>query len=234
MGKLIEWLYENNKFLFYAVLDARSLLTLGSSKKAVAKYLSKSAYPKLQLGCGRNYLENWLNTDYFGKPPRFVYLNAAKPFPLPDNAFERIFSEHMIEHIDQAAGMNMLRECFRVLKPSGRIRIETPDMQKICGAYESKDPATLEYVAWHSSDYGNPGYPPTVCFAINNSFRNWGHKFLYDEEMLRLTLTKAGFINIHRYSWNQTNDPSFNGVSQRASVKPNLYETFVLEAEKPK
>jgi predicted SAM-dependent methyltransferase len=228
-----EWLFRNHERLWSKLLDLRSLLTLPCSRKASRDYLNHAATPRLQLGSGRNYLPDWLNTDYFAKPPRFIHLNVTKPFPFPDSSFVRVYSEHMIEHLYQRDGIHMLGECFRVLKPSGRIRIETPDMKKLCSAFQDRSPETLDYIHWHNSEYGIQGYPPTVCFAINNSFRNWGHKFLYDEEMLRMMMARTGFVDIKRFGWNQTDDPLFKGVSQRAGVKPNLYETFVMEGTKP-
>ena len=35
----------------------------------------------------------------------------------------------MIEHLKYSDGQNMLKESFRVLKPKGKIRISTPDLQ---------------------------------------------------------------------------------------------------------
>ena len=128
----------------------------------------------------------------------------------------------------------MLSECFRVLKPGGRLRLETPDLEKITSLYlKKKDPEVVGYVAWHTETYGKLGHRPTICFAINDALRNWGHRFVYDEEMLLLMLKKTGFINLKRYGWNQTDDPCFQGISQRGAIKSSVFETIVMEAEKP-
>jgi methyltransferase family protein len=39
-----------------------------------------------------------------------LHLDATKPFGLPDNSFDFVFSEHMIEHISYIDAMSMLRE----------------------------------------------------------------------------------------------------------------------------
>ena len=234
MKKFSEWLFNRYKRLFFALLETRTLLTLPASKHAVNQYLEKVSEPKLQIGSGRNYIEGWLNTDFLAKPPKYPFLNATKSFPLPDSRFVRIYSEHMIEHIDQKSGENMLRECFRVLKPGGRIRIETPDLERMCALYSNKETADAQaYVKYHTREFGLPGYPATTCFAVNNIMRNWDHLFVYDEEMLRLAMEKAGFVNLKRYGWNVTEDEKFANTTQRAHYEFSFFETLVLEAEKP-
>jgi predicted SAM-dependent methyltransferase len=219
---------------YFRLLTLRSQLSLLTRAHFINDYLKSTPHPKLQLGSGRNHLEGWLNTDFLAKHPRFVYLNVSRTFPLPSNIFERIYSEHLIEHLFQADGETMLAESFRVLKPGGRIRLETPDLQKISNLYavREKDDAR-EYCQWHHREFGNKNYPPTICFAINNIMRNWDHRFLYDQEMLQLVLSRAGFRDIKPYAWNETEDPEFRNISQRKGVAATEYETLVMEGTKP-
>ncbi len=200
----------------------------------IRNYLNATPHPKLQLGSGRNQIQGWLNTDFYAKHPCYIYLDVTHAFPVPSNSFERIYSEHLIEHLSQADGEKMLAESFRVLKPGGRIRIETPDLQKMLNLYavrENED--AQQYFQWHHREFGDKNYPPTVCFAINNVMRNWGHVFLYDSEMLRLALARASFRNIKQYVWNQTEDPEFQNISQRSGWGGTEYETVAMEGTKP-
>lgn len=200
----------------------------------IGKYLASTEDRKLQLGAGRNYLEGWLNTDYWAKHPRFIYVDVSRRFPFSDETFTRIFSEHMIEHVPLPAAVNMLAESFRVLRSGGRIRIETPDLEKICGLYAAgENPAAKDYVQWHSREFGEKKYVPTICFAVNNAMRNWDHCFLFDAQMLRLLLEEAGFVNVTKWGWGETNDSAFKEISKRGSLSWNAFETLALEAEKP-
>ena len=54
---------------------------------------------------------------------RVVYMDATEPFPLPSQSFDAVHCEHVIEHVAYEAGMTMLRECRRVLRPGGVLRI---------------------------------------------------------------------------------------------------------------
>ena len=134
----------------------------------------------------------------------------------------------MIEHVTLAEGEMMLCEAFRILKPGGRIRIVTPDLDKLSNMYSVWASAEAQkYYKWHHQECGDKSYPSTICLTHNNVNRNWGHKFIYDEEMLEIALTRVGFLEIKRYGWGETEDPRFENISQRKNPGSE-YETLVL------
>jgi len=49
------------------------------------------------------------------------------PLPIPDGSVDAIHSEDFVEHIDEASVVRLLAECYRVLRPGGRLRIGCPD-----------------------------------------------------------------------------------------------------------
>ena len=49
-------------------------------------------------------------------------------------------------------------------------------------------------------------------FVINNFFRDWGNKFIYDYKTLRDVLEKCGFINITRYNPGESDDKNLQGI----------------------
>jgi SAM-dependent methyltransferase len=100
----------------------------GRDRAIARRYLAQSKVKKLHIGCGKNVLPGWLNMDALPLLPDVLYLDATRRFSFKDAAFDYIFSEHMIEHISYQHGLNMLAECRRVLQPSGKIRISTPDL----------------------------------------------------------------------------------------------------------
>jgi hypothetical protein len=71
--------------------------------------------------------------------------------------------------------------------------------------------------------------------TLNNYMRNWGHQFIYDEPTLKVLLTKAGLVSVHRQQINESQDPNLvaQEMHQLAIGKPaNDFETMVLEARK--
>ena len=97
----------------------------------ISAYLRDTASPRLQIGAGYNLLSGWLNTTLYPFAPGAIYLDASQPFPLPSAAFDYVFSEHVIEHIEFEEAALMLSESARVLKGGGRIRLATPDLTQV-------------------------------------------------------------------------------------------------------
>ena len=145
---------------------------------------------KLHLGCGRNLLEGWINTDFnTAKFQGSDFLDVTEKFPYDDNSVDYIFSEHMIEHLTYQEGKFMLEECFRVLKVGGKIRISTPDLKFLIDLYtDDKTDLQKRYI-----DYtvNHRAYNVSIgidTFIINNFVRDWGHIFIYDKKILKTLL----------------------------------------------
>lgn len=80
-------------------------------------------YDKLHLGSGAVILPGWLNIDFDSSLASGIYpLDIRNPLPFPDNSISVIFSEHLIEHLSKKDGLELLKECRRVLKPYAPIR----------------------------------------------------------------------------------------------------------------
>ena len=116
------------------------------SEREIRDYVSSAEPRKLQLGAGPMPLDGWLNSDI--EPfDRVVYLDASKPFPLEDASFRYIFSEHVIEHLPLEGGDVMLAESYRILEPGGKIRIATPDLDRLLALFDEElDPKEQQYL----------------------------------------------------------------------------------------
>lgn len=189
----------------------------------------------LQIGCGKNILPNWLNTDL--RPgPSAVFLDASTEFPFSDSSFDYVFSEHLIEHLNYKAGEQMVTEIFRILKPKGRIRIATPDFDFLLNLYlRPGDPVHQRYIVW-SADLFPVAAPPTAVSVVNNFFRDWGHQYIYSRETLRSLLVDSGFCSIVPCVPGESADPHLRGIDCHSSLigdEFNRLETMVLEGVKP-
>ncbi len=133
---------------------------------------------KLQLGTGNNVLEGWLNTDMFPIHDSVVYLDGTKHLPFDDNTFDYVVAEHMIEHVEYQAAHVMLKECFRVLKPGGRVRFATPVLSVILALHSRENTdAQINYIDWAVARYMPEVQECKNVFVINNFFRAWGTLF---------------------------------------------------------
>ena len=218
--------------------DIKKLHGFMIRSRQIERYFRDSPVRKLQLGTSNSPMVGWLNTDVLPTKPEIVYLDATRRFPFKDDTFDYVYCEHMIEHIDYQNALLMLGECFRVLKPGGKIRMSTPDLRALIGLL-SGDKTALQnlYV-----DLATRKFLPevTYCkevFVVNNAFRAWGHQFLYDRETIEITMNKVGFENITYYRPGASDDESLRGIESHGIVvgceEFNQFEAFVVEGRTP-
>src|SRR5579864_5674354 len=82
---------------------------------------------KLHLGCGTTPLDGWINIDV--DPNLFhadLIWDLTQGLPFEDKSCALVHSEHVLEHFPLEAGINLLRECRRVLQPGGVLRVGMP------------------------------------------------------------------------------------------------------------
>lgn len=216
---------------------ARRVRDRSRQAAAVRRYLDGAAQPRLHVGAGHNQLAGWLNTD---RDPRdgAVYLDAAAPFPLPTAAFWSVFSEHLIEHLPYPAGMAMLRESHRVLRPGGRVRVATPDLRAVVSVLDrAGGDVARRYASWLRRSYFPDAHGPDAAFAVNQVLRAWGHRFVYDHETLRAALEAAGFDGVERSALHDSPDPALRGLERHGLDDGHedftRFETLILEAVRP-
>jgi predicted SAM-dependent methyltransferase len=187
---------------------------------------------KLHIGCGDHILRTWLNADFEPEKAGVMHLDARAPFPFKDSEFSYVFSEHMIEHIPYPDGLRMLSECYRILKPNGKIRISTPDLSFLIDLYmEPKTTLQKEYITWSAGKYLKDKQMSIDTLIINNFFRGWGHQFIYDEKVLRLSLQKAGFCDIVRCSLQASEEPLLRNLENEGRMPTDYLrlETLTME-----
>ena len=206
------------------------------SRATIDAYLRSQGVKKLQIGAGTARHEGWLNTDI--EPGEgLAFLDAAQPFPLPDDAFDYVASEHVIEHLSFAAGATMISESYRVLAPGGKVRIATPNLLRFIELFDQNrsDAATTFMagkLAWHEW----PKEPSSPAIVLNLQLSSWGHKFTYDPETLQAALARAGFTSIRQFEMSDSDDPVLNGFEARTTgvnAATVRHETMVIQATKP-
>lgn len=177
---------------------------------------------KVHLGSGDHRLTGWINVDFDPAMPVDLAADLTRDMPLRSNSVDLIHSEDFIEHVDEAAGKVVLRECFRVLRGGGVMRILTPDLQALVDEiYVRRDPRHLRWCrAYLESD--------DPCQALNMHMRMGGdHRFIYDEEHLHSLLREIGF-RVRRVRYNASKVPELRYLDLR-DFGLNLF----LECVKP-
>jgi SAM-dependent methyltransferase len=89
----------------------------------------------LNFGCGSVFHAAWVNLDAVPATPDVMPHDLRRPFPFPDGSFDGAYGSHVLEHLDPSAAARLLRECHRILKPAGIIRVVVPDLEAIVRLY---------------------------------------------------------------------------------------------------
>ncbi len=175
------------------ILEIKLHLLHGRGMRQAGKFHGRTDL-KLNMGCGNNTKEGWVNCDMRRKAD--MMLDLRRPLPLPDNSCVMIYSEHFFEHLDHpGAADRFLEECVRVLRPGGVFSVVVPDIELVLRSTVLG--GTDEYYA--QQDRYNPSWCETQMEHVNHIFRqNDEHRFCYDFETLSKVLKNAGFAQIRR------------------------------------
>ena len=203
----------------------------------IKNYLNKHHVAMLQIGCGHHRLPNWLNVDisYDRCAEGAVYMDAGEPFPIPDASIDYVFSEHLFEHLTFPQAENMLKECHRVLKPRGIMRIATPNLQFLVDLYQNPEKTiNKRYIEW-SANGGGGGLkiPNSPVYVINKFHTEWGHQIIYDAETLKALLINNGFDEICMCNIGESKHEELRNVEGHQYCMPPDFcalETMIIEA----
>jgi predicted SAM-dependent methyltransferase len=212
------------------------------ASQAVNEYITSHPIRKLQIGAGPNSLKEWLNTDIEPAKDQ-VYLDATAPFPIPSNSFDYVFAEQLIEHVTLTDGQAMLRECHRILRDGGKIRIATPNLTTFAKLFIEKNESShhylrsqMQFVNTRRPDGAYLSTVPTPeCEVLNMQMHFFGHRYLYDPDSLRAVLSAAGFQKVQLAEVGLSSDPALSGIDSHAKItgdELNRFVTMVVEASK--
>ncbi len=169
---------------------------------------------KINLGSGPISAKGWINYDwgllpflgkykltgllikigllpkeYNWKWPQIDLVDIRGTFPDDDKSVDYIYCSHVLEHFEKNTSIKILKECKRVLKKNGRIRIVLPDLSLIIKKYKNAESFNREYFGFDKDLY--------VGF-LGKLKRNFirGHEWMYDLKSAKDLLSEAGFKEI--------------------------------------
>lgn len=211
--------------------------------RLINDYLRDNTIKKLQIGCGKNILEGWLNTD-LNYSEKIAYLDAGVVFPLESNTLDCIYSEHLFEHLTVNQQINMLNEGMRVLKKGGIMRIAMPNVEFLFNIYSNPNsPVHIDYVNHYVSSY--PCFKSVresikdrdqhYIYVINNFFKAWGHQMIHDFSSIEKLALQCSYSFIKKCKVGESEVSFLQNIEKHGSAIPeriNLLETMVVEIVK--
>jgi predicted SAM-dependent methyltransferase len=175
---------------------------------------------KVHLGCGADVRPGWVNID-FGLIPwlgansvrhhgvTVIRHDLRKGLPLRSGGCALIYSSHFLEHLEYRHGLNLIADCYRVLRPGGVFRAALPNFKGAFEAYLGGNSAYMDLIDICAVNPGLERDTTSLVDHINYGvYQNGEHKCIYDEEKMHLILCKAGFSSVSTTSYDPDIDPS--------------------------
>jgi SAM-dependent methyltransferase len=134
----------NPPFKIKRLPDGRAVLNLGCGTRMHWAWNNLDFSPYALLA-RHGWMINWLSRLHLLSPlrrerlrqvdPAIIYWDLRRGIPFPADQLDGVYHSHFLEHLDQGAAPGFLRECQRVLKPGGIIRVVVPDLQFLVQQY---------------------------------------------------------------------------------------------------
>ena len=89
----------------------------------------------LNLGCGDRYHPDWTNINFTSTGEGVIAHNLKQGIPFPNESFDVVYHSHVLEHFPKSEAEPFIKECYRVLRPQGILRVVVPDLEEIARMY---------------------------------------------------------------------------------------------------
>jgi SAM-dependent methyltransferase len=220
--------------------EVRSFLGRSLSPQRIPLAAGEEHY--LNLGAGSSIFPDFINVDTYviGRRPssgsgRFIGMDLRYPLRFPDSSIAGIFTEHTLEHLTYSQNESLLRECLRVLKPGGWIRIVVPDLSLFLRAVCASDWnwfAEWERLYFTESEDAERRTRRliTPLTAISFVTQEYGHRSAWDFPTMSRYLAEAGYAAISQRRHGEGSDER---LLRDADSPDRLHVSLYVEARKP-
>jgi len=182
----------------------------------------------INLGSGGDSFSGFIGIDFFGDPTAYG-ADLRYPLLIDDDTVDGIFTEHTLEHLTYDEDARLLQECFRILKPGGRIRVVLPDVSLFAKHYAAGD--TAWFAQWEQLVLAPRGRklvsPMTAISFVTQEF---GHRSAWDMTTVERFLTAAGFTDVIACRYGSGTDPM---LVKDNSSPDRTFLSLYAEAVKP-
>lgn len=155
------------------------------------KVLLKSK--KVNFGSGTDIKKDFINIDMNGLAD--IFLDVRNKSNIPSSSIELIYSSHFIEHLEHHELISHFKECFRILKKDGTLRLGVPKFENTFNDYCSGNKVEVDKQKSILSKKFNID-EKYICRMdlINRSVYEFGHhKICLDSVKVKNLLIFCGF-----------------------------------------
>ncbi|MGD0221063.1 MAG: hypothetical protein ABSF71_01900 [Terriglobia bacterium] len=163
--------------------------------------------------------------------PRCVkFHNAARSLLYPDSSLLYIYTSHFLQYLPQDTVQHFLRECLRVLADCGILRIVVPDLRLMCEQYiggtlesPNADELDADRFVRHTGLVPNEAARRSWVRALRRLLGRGCHSWMYDEHSLIARVEAAGFRNVIRRGFGESQIPDVGSLEIPVHTSESLY-----------
>lgn len=150
---------------------------------------------RLNLGCGKHVLPDYVNID-----------KDVCPLPYESGSVDEIRASHLIEHFDPRRALVVLDEWMRVLKPGGVLKLAVPDM---------------DWITEHWAEFASePVKGPLIRgYILGRDVDGGPHRSLHNVDSLEALMEAVGLKNITAWTSELADCASLPVTLNRQGIK---------------
>ena len=162
---------------------------------------------------------------YAREGAHLVWGDARRGLPLADGAADAVYTSHFLEHVRRTDALRFLRECHRVLRPGGVLRIVVPDLRRLARQYlEGEGGRRLTADEFLSATMlAEPERPGLVARALSTFLDRASHLWMYDVASLSALLCEAGFAEPRERAFREGLAPDLEQLDLAERAAESLY-----------
>lgn len=142
--------------------------------------------------------------------------DVSKGIHYSNNTVDKIYSSHLLEHLPRDKGVILIKECFRILKHGGVMRLVIPDLLFHAEQYVDVTRALVAREVLPNNRIAHDIFLNTIYGAYLNK-RRYGaeHYYMYDLPTLVSILKNSGFENIRKCEFKEGADEELASFDSR-------------------
>lgn len=161
--------------------------------------MAQSEIKRLNWGCGTWTVPGWINSDIKDGPGIDLSCDIRDGLPLETDSLEYVVSIHALPELPYPELVPVLQELRRVLQPGGVLRVSLPDLDTGIAAYQRGD---RDYFLIPDEEVRRISSKLIVQLLWYGYSRT-----LFTHDFIEELLLKAGFREVRRCAYRQTNSP---------------------------
>jgi SAM-dependent methyltransferase len=172
--------------------------------------------PARLSGYRRDFLfaKSWLIRKGFPDYPvkNIEFADVIKGLPIQRNTADAVYCSHVLEHLTLSEFRQTIRNVFDYLKPGDRFRLVLPDLEFLIKQYSASDSSNACSTFLEAASLGETGTRGGLKGMAKGMFGRSRHLWMWDYKGMSRELADAGFINIRRAYFNDSEEPRFAEV----------------------